>query len=271
MNDTYTQTNRDLWNGWARLHVRSSFYDVPGFRAGNSSLMPIELAELGDVTGKSLLHLQCHFGTDTLSWARRGALVTGVDFSHAAIRLARSLAEEVGLQARFICSDIFELPSVLEERFDIIFTSYGVLSWLNDLNRWAAIIARYLTPNGVFYMVEFHPVWDMLDEQDGTHLRYDYFHLPEPERFEEQGSYADRDTDFRHAGYAWSHGMGEIVTALISAGLRIEYLHEFPYSVYNVAECLEEREPGRFTVRGQTGSIPLLFSIRARREASEDG
>ncbi len=264
MKDTYTQTNHELWNGWARLHVRSAFYDVAGFKAGKSSLMPIELAEMGDVAGKSLLHLQCHFGLDSLSWARLGAHVTGVDFSDEAIRIARSLSDELGIPARFICSDLFDLPRAFDERFDIVFTSYGVLSWLSDLGRWARVIAHHLSPGGVFYMVEFHPMWNMLDDKDGTRLRYDYFHTAEPERFEEQGSYADRDTDFRHAGYAWVHGLGDIVTALASTGLRIDYLHEFPYSVYNVAEWLEEREPGRYTVRAQTGSIPLLFSILAR-------
>jgi SAM-dependent methyltransferase len=266
--EDYRETNRGLWNGWAQLHVRSSFYDVAGFKAGKSSLMPIELVEMGDVASKSLLHLQCHFGMDTLSWARQGARVTGVDFSDEAIRLARSLAEQTGTEARFICSDILELPALLHERFDIVFTSYGVLSWLPDLDRWASVIAHYLNPGGTFYMVEFHPVVNMLDEKDGTCLRYDYCHTSVPEQFEEQGSYADRETDFRHAGYVWAHGMGEIVTALISAGLRIEYLHEFPYSVYNVGEWLEEREPGRFVVRGQTGSVPLHFSIRAIREDS---
>jgi SAM-dependent methyltransferase len=264
MNDTFTQTNRELWNGWARLHLRSTFYDVSGFKAGKSSLMPIELAEMGDVAGKSLLHLQCHFGMDTLSWARLGARVTGVDLSDEAIRIARSLSDELRTPARFICSDLFDLPRSLDERFDVIFTSYGVLCWLSDLSRWAEVVAQYMSPGGVFYMVEFHPIYNMLDDKDGTRLSYDYFQAPEPERFEEQGSYADRDTDFRHAGYAWAHGMGDIVTALVSAGLRIDYLHEFPYSVYNVTEWLEEREPGKFAVRGQTGSIPLLFSLHAR-------
>jgi SAM-dependent methyltransferase len=261
----YRETNRGLWNGWARLHVKSAFYDVPAFKAGKSSLMPIEQSELGEVAGKSLLHLQCHFGMDTLSWAQRGATVTGVDLSDEAIRLACSLSEEMGVPARFIRSDIFDLHSVLDERFDIVFASYGVLCWLDDLDRWARTIAHFLNPGGRFYIVEFHPIWNMIDEEDGMRLRYDYFCTPEPERFEEQGSYADRAADFRHAGYAWAHGMGEIVTALISAGLGIEYLHEFPYSVYNVAKCLEESAPGRFTVRGQTGSIPLLFSLSARR------
>lgn len=227
----YRETNRGLWDGWARLHVQSDFYNVAAFKAGGSSLMPIEQAELGSVAGRSLLHLQCHFGMDTLSWARLGARVTGVDMSDEAIRLARQLSADTGLPARFIGCDIYELPSLLDERFDIVFTSYGVLSWLDDLERWAAVVAHFLNPDGVFYMVEFHPVWGALDEKDGTRLRYDYFRAAEPERFEEQGSYADRSSDFSHPGYVWPHGMGEIITALISAGLRIEYLHEFPYSV----------------------------------------
>ena len=125
--DEYLKKNRELWNEITPIHARSAFYDVEGFKKGRSTLDSIELEELGDVSGKSLLHLQCHFGLDTLSWARRGAKVTGVDFSDEAITQARSLSEETSIKANFICSNIYDLPDVIEDQFDIIFTSYGIL------------------------------------------------------------------------------------------------------------------------------------------------
>src|SRR5919206_2445351 len=160
----YVESNRSLWDGWTRLHAHSEFYDLAGFKAGRSSLKDIELAEVGDVRGRSLLHLQCHFGQDTLSWARLGAEVTGVDFSTEAIRLARALNEELHIPARFIQSNIYALPDVLDERFDIVFTSYGVLAWLPDLDAWGEIVARYLKPGGFFYIVENHPLTGMVSD-----------------------------------------------------------------------------------------------------------
>ena len=128
MMDEYLQANRALWDQWTVEHKPSPFYDLAGFRAGRDRLRSIELSEVGDVTGKTLLHLQCHFGMDTLAWARRGAIVTGVDFSEQSIALARSLSQELQIPARFYCADIYRLPDVLDDQFDIVFTSYGVLA-----------------------------------------------------------------------------------------------------------------------------------------------
>ena len=157
----HARANRELWNAWTEIHEGSTFYDVEGFLAGRQTLLPIELEELGpDVReGTTLLHLQCHFGLDTLSWARRGARVTGVDFSDKAIALADRLAREVGLDeaCRFVQSDLYDLPAHLDERFDVVFTSWGVLMWLPDLTAWGRLIARYLRPGGIFYIVDFHP------------------------------------------------------------------------------------------------------------------
>lgn len=262
--DPYTETNRHLWNGWTTLHLASALYDLDGFRAGQSSLQDFEREELGDVAGKSLLHLQCHFGQDTLSLARLGAQVTGVDLSDRAIAEARKLSEELQLPATFIQSDVYALPDVLDETFDIVFTSYGVLSWLPDLDRWAQIIARYLRPGGIFYIVEFHPILGMFDDT-GTCCVYPYFPQEEPLRFEARGSYADTTAAFTHDAYEWPHSLGEIVTALLTAGLQLEYLHEFPYSPYNCFPFLEERAPGRYVLRGHLHPVPHVFSIRARR------
>lgn len=267
--DRHLDDNRKLWNAWTKLHSTtvSACYDLPAFRAGSSSLKHIEIEELGDVTGKTLLHLQCHFGVDTLSWARRGARVTGLDLSDEAIALARKLAAEQGLAAEFVCGDVLDLAAVLgDRRFEIIFSSYGVLAWLSDLDRWARNIASHLASGGVFYLVEFHPLLTMFDD-DGVHLTYPYFGTGKPERYEGEGSYAAHEEGARHVAYEWSHGVGDVVTALVSAGLSLEYLHEFPYSTHNAWPFLDEQGPERFTVRGLTQSIPHLFSIRAHRVA----
>ncbi|MGH8056587.1 MAG: class I SAM-dependent methyltransferase [Candidatus Entotheonellia bacterium] len=186
--DPYLAANQALWDIWTPYHVTSPFYNVAGFKAGRDSLDPITLAGPGDVRGKSLLHLQCHFGLDTLSWARRGATVTGVDFSEEAITTARALATELHLHATFLQSNLYDLPQHLTGHFDVVFTSYGVLGWLPELEGWAQVIAHFLKPGGIFYIVEAHPFALLFDERRDIaelRLRESYFRGPEPLREEE--------------------------------------------------------------------------------------
>jgi 2-polyprenyl-3-methyl-5-hydroxy-6-metoxy-1,4-benzoquinol methylase len=272
MLDDLTRANLALWNELTEVHRTSAYYDLEGFKAGRQSLGPIELAEIGDdVAGKTLLHLQCHFGMDTLSLARRGATVTGVDFSDKAIVLARSLSDELALPARFIESSVYDLPALLDEQFDVVFTSWGVLIWLPDVRRWAEVVAHYLKPGGTFYIAEIHPLVFALDDDEGVRdarLRYPYFEAPEPMAFTTDGSYADRDAHIEQSvSYEWRHSLSEIVTALAAAGLRIEYLHEFPYTVPGLAwACLEESDDGLARVRGHHDDFPLSFSIKAVKD-----
>ena len=269
--DFHLQANRDHWNDVVPIHARSRMYDLEGFRAGQSALDALELAEVGDVRGRSLLHLQCHFGMSTLSWARLGARVTGVDFSDQAIALARSLAEELHLPARFVCSDVYAVPQVLPEQYDVVFTSYGVLCWLPDLVRWGQVIAKMLAPGGEFHIIEFHPMLQALDDAEGlqeARLRYSYFGRPEPLRWDEDGTYADVTAHVEHpVTYEWSHSLGEVVNALVQAGLRIESLREFPYCCYAfLPNLMEQRSDGWYWLKDHSESAPLMFSIRARRE-----
>lgn len=266
--DEYTSVNRRLWDARARVHFDSAFYDVEGFRRGGTHLLDVELDEIGSVAGRDLLHLQCHFGLDTLSFARLGARVTGVDFSEVAVEQARALAGGLGLLAEFICADVLDLPAALSGRFDIVYTSRGVLCWLGDLEPWAAGIARCLRPGGRFYIFEDHPVAAALDEvTPALGIAYPYFERPGPDRCEVEGSYADRAMPSTEPfAYEWSHGLGEVLTALIRAGLRVETVREFPFAFWRRWELLEERAPGEWWLPSATrGELPLSFSITARR------
>ncbi|HEX2221748.1 MAG TPA: class I SAM-dependent methyltransferase [Candidatus Limnocylindria bacterium] len=266
-------SNRALWEEWTALHERSPFYDVDGFRRGGVRLRPEEIEAIGDVTGQTLLHLQCHFGIDTLSWARLGARVTGVDFSERAVGLARSLAAELGFaDARFIRSDLHDLPDVLDETFDVVYTSRGVLGWLPRVDRWARVVARYVRPGGRFFINEIHPV-AMAFENDGVapgelRLAYPYWEHAEPLRLEVHGSYAEPHAELEtRTEYGWDHSLGEIVTALADAGLVIRFLREHPYSEWRL-DFLVERPDGRWYLPdGAKGELPLSFSLLATRPA----
>ncbi len=236
--DEDLKTNQAAWNTWTPFHVGSKFYDVEGFKAGKvarrEGLDKIETAGVGDVTGKSLLHLQCHFGLDTLSWARRGATVTGIDFSEEAINAARALATELNIPATFVPSDLYKLPQNLTGQFDVVFTSHGVLGWLPDLEGWAKVIAHFLKPGGIFYTIEGHPFANCFDnarEPTEFRLLYPYFYGSEPFRDEDDGSYAAPDAPIHTVTYFWFHTLADIIGSLLRVGLRIESFEEYPFAL----------------------------------------
>lgn len=268
MFDHEIDTNKRWWNAATHVHARSRFYDLDGFKAGACSLLPTEVRELGDVAGKRMLHLQCHFGMDTLSWARRGADITGVDFSPDAVALARSLSEELSIPARFIESNLYDLPKVLDERFDIVYTSYGAICWLPDIRKWGELVGRYLRPGGTFYMVEGHPFTEMIeDDTEELRMTNPYFRNGEPLRFESDETYTDSDTPMKErVTYSWVHTVGDILNSLIDAGLRIEFLHEFPFGFFARHPLMERREAGLWYFKDPKVSIPMTISIRARKE-----
>ena len=266
----YIDNNRKLWDGMVPFHVASDFYDVASFKDGRNSLMRVELEEVGPVTGKSLLHLQCHFGMDTLSWARLGAEVTGIDFSGPAIAQARTLGEELNIPARFIESDVYKLRDVLHGDFDIVFASYGVICWLPDFARWAEVAASYVKQGGFLYLVDGHPFGSTLDDESTDRpmrLRYPYDSGGQPMVFEDDGSYADRSAVLPHKrSYEFNHGIGEIITALADAGLRIDFMHEFPFAGWQKFSDLTKGDDGFYYPPDGT-NVPLMFSIKASRSA----
>lgn len=269
--EEFIEANRALWDEWTGIHERSAFYDLAGFKRGGVRVAQHEIDELGPVDGLRLLHLQCHFGIDTLSWARLGARVTGVDFSPKAVSLARSLAAELGIDARFIEADVYGLPDVLDETFDLLYTSNGVLGWLPDIAGWARVAARFVRPGGRFYVLEVHPVVQAFEnegvEPGELRLAYPYWEHRNPLAFETHGSYADPEANVgAPMEYGWNHGLGEIVTALAEAGLRIDALREYPFLNWKV-EFLVPDADGRYRLPEGDGELPLMFSILASKPA----
>ncbi|HEY7295996.1 MAG TPA: class I SAM-dependent methyltransferase [Dehalococcoidia bacterium] len=267
----YLRANLAHWNELARIHPGTESYGLAAFKAGRSKLNALDYEEVGDVRGKTLLHLQCHFGLDTLSWAREGASVTGADFSGEAIAAARGIAAECGLPARFVHSTIENLPANLDGQFDIVYTGRGALCWLPDIRRWAEVIAQFLRPGGFLYVQDTHPFLFMYDERPGEgepRLLYSYFHRDEPDRFEAPVSYADPNAKLQHTTeYIWTHPLGEIVGALADNGLCIQFLREFPYIYHNFFTFMERDAAGWWRLPGPQ-FMPLMFSLRATRPAS---
>ncbi len=257
----YASINRKSWNDRVASHLESDFYDMESFLNGKTSLQSIELGLLGDVQGKSILHLQCHFGQDSLSLARMGALVTGVDLSDEAIEKARGLNKQMELDARFVACNIYDLPKHLEGQFDVVFTSYGTIGWLPDLKKWAAIVRRYLRPGGQFVMVDFHPTLWMFDDEF-SHIQYRYFQS-EPIVETQTGTYADRDSGVQLKEVSWNHSMSALITSLLDQGLKLTHLGEYDYSCYECFRNLVEVEPGKYRVKHLGNKIPMMYSIVA--------
>ncbi len=263
-NDYYIKENLKHWDDRVAYHEKSDFYDVENFKKGQTSLQSIELEALsGEVAGKSMLHLQCHFGQDTLSWARMGAQVTGMDFSSKAIALARQLNEELNLDARFVCCNIYDLKQHLEGQFDIVFTSYGTIGWLPDLEQWAGIVSHFLKPGGIFYIAEFHPTYYMVDF-NSLQLTYPYFNtgvFSEPV----ENTYADLNAKIEGTEYFWQHPISEVMGSLMREGLVVQDFKEFDYSPYNCFPNLVEISEGRYQVKGFEGKLPLMFSLKMKK------
>jgi len=259
----YIEVNRESWNQRTAHHINSPFYDVASFLQGESSLHEVELNLLGDVRNKSILHLQCHFGQDSLSLSRLGAKVTGVDFSDLAIEKAREFNTKLGQDAEFICTDIYELPEKLNKRFDIVFTSYGTIGWLPDMDKWAAVVSAFLKPGGKFIFVEFHPVIWMFDN-DFTKVEYSYFNKQTIVE-EESGTYADREAPVQNKTISWNHSLGEVISALIKNSLQVKAFEEYDYSPYDCFRHCEKIAENKYRIKHLDSKIPMLYSLLAEK------
>ncbi len=263
MNPFY-DANKSLWNAKTPHHMKSDFYQLEAFKKGKNVLREIELEALGDVKGKSILHLQCHFGQDTLCFSRMGAKCTGVDFSDQAIKEARALNNELGLDAEFIVSNVLELKDNLEGQFDIVFTSYGVLGWLDDLNAWAETVSHFLKPGGTFFIAEFHPLLYTLNWDNQT-IEYDYFNLGKPDHEVTDGTYADETAGVKMDEYFWPHSFEEIIMNLLDAGLKLKSIKEYPWSPYPCFPNLEEVAENRWKFKNLKKELPYVFSLEMEK------
>ena len=256
--------NRAFWDERVPIHVGSDFYDLAGFRAGGAALHDFELEQVGPVDGLDLVHLQCHFGMAALDWARRGARVTGLDFSEPAIAAARALAAEIGIEARFVAADVYDAPAALGAGYDVVHTGLGALSWLPDLDRWAAVVRALLRPGGFLHLSEFHPIGEIMAD-DALVPRFPYFG-EERLTWDEPGTYADRSAaTAANRTYEWIHPLGRVVQALLDQGLRLETLVEHPHVVYERFPFLVPDEAGDLRFPEGMAGVPLMYSLRARR------
>ena len=266
--------NRAYWNELVHINAESEGHDgynVAGLLRGERPLHPIEDGELGPVDGLSLLHLQCHFGVDSLILAQRGAAVTGLDYSPDAIAKARELAEKAGLGATFVEGDLYDAPSLVEGQFDLVYTGWGALNWLPDIERWAAVVAHFVKPGGTFYIAEWHPALATLDDEQTegpATVAYSYFHKPNPLRWETEVAYSDGASKLESkTNYEWIHPIGEIVTALIKAGLRLDFLHEHDEVAWKALPIMVPGGHGQYRLPDGHPSFPLSFSIKATKPA----
>lgn len=259
--------NRALWDEIAPVHLKA-YNEVALLREGCEVLDDIELREVEDVDGKSLLHLQCHIGSDTLAWARHGAVVTGVDFSAESIACANQLSEELGLPGTFIHSNIYDVRAVHEGQYDIVYTSKGVLCWLKDLQEWGRIIAHYLKPGGIFYLMESHPIIMALEEEKSGELSfaYPYFHKVAPTEWAAgDPDYADGEYVPEHGSSEWEWTVSDIVNALIEAGLQLEFINEYEKLFFRMFPSMTTEDDRWFRLPKYSKKLPLLLTLRARK------
>jgi len=259
----YQTINRRLWDARAEAHVRSKLYDVPAFIRKPFSLKEIEIGFLGDIRDKTVLHLQCHFGQDTISLGQLGAQATGLDFSGTAIEEARKLAQATASDASFVCADVYDTSKVLGRTFDVVFSSYGTIGWLPDLRAWGRVVADCLKPGGRFVFAEFHPILWIFND-DFTKLEYSYFNrglIVE----EKAGTYADSSAVIDLPGVSWNHPLQDVLGSLLEAGLTLNRFAEYDYSPYDCFPNTVETSPGHFMIKGMDGKIPMVYALEATK------
>ena len=279
--EDWREANRANWDERVDIHLRA--YDLSSLRAGHGTLNAIEEAELGPVAGKRVLHLQCHFGNDTLALAQRGAEVVGLDFSPAAITAARSLAAELGLEARarFVQADLYDAPAAIPEpqAFDLVYVTWGALCWLPDVARWAKIVAHFIKPGGALYHAEGHPAALVLDDEtpctDGRPGFFVPYFLREALIMDDHRDYADPNARLRNTRtHQFMHPLAEVVMGLLNAGLTLEFLHEHDSVPWQMFTTLVDDGTGNGQWRQYRWPdrpwLPLSYSLRARRAVAPD-
>lgn len=263
-NEKYFEINKNNWNNRVPVHLDSEFYDQKSFLNGKNSLPEIDINLLGNIKDKSILHLQCHFGQDSISMARMGAKVTGIDLSDKAIDEAKKINSTLNLDAKFICCNVYDTLQNIDEQFDIVYTSYGTIGWLPDLDKWANVISKSLKPGGKLIFVEFHPFVWMFDD-DFKEIKYHY-HNEKPIMEEESGTYANKEADIKTDYVGWNHSLSEVFTSLIKHGLEIQHFKEYDYSPYNCFNETIEFEKEKYRIKLFGNKIPMVYSLIALKK-----
>jgi SAM-dependent methyltransferase len=263
---TLLAANRRNWDERVPIHRASLFYDVERWLSTRPGPRPHEIDALGDVAGLDLVHLQCHFGLDTLAWADAGARVVGVDFSAEAIRVADDLAARARLHDRstFVCANVYDAAEVLApRRFDVVYVSLGALIWLPSVGRWAEQVAALTRPGGRLYLHEIHPLaWSLAD--DAPAFAHTYFEEPDPFVDDSDQTYTDADRPLVNTRtYEWNHSIGEVVMALIDRGMRIDRLVEHDWTVHQQFPWLVESSPSQWTAAAGQPRLPLTYTLVA--------
>jgi len=276
-NDAFIEQNRLNWNNRAGLHAQpNTGYRLDRFRDDRSLLSDVvdfDRRYLGDLTGLRVLHLQCHIGTDTLSLARLGADITGLDQSNVSLDAARALFESVDTPGRFVESNVYNAVEALDgEQFDLVYTGVGSLNWLPDVARWGHVVGALVRPGGNFYIREGHPMLYAIDDERDDRLlqlRYPYFETIEPLTFDNDETYVDtggvKVTDTRT--HEWNHGIGEVFMALTNAGLQVVTLDEHRFLDWRMVKHQEERDEIFYFPDDQIDMIPAMYSIAATKPA----
>jgi SAM-dependent methyltransferase len=270
--DEHRATNLANWESRVPIHAASQLYDLEHLAADPgrlSNVMRRDAPELGDVAGLDVVHLQCHIGTESVSLAKLGARVTAVDFSPSALAVAQDLAHRAGVDVRFVESEVYAAPAALAgDRFDLVYTSVGVLCWLPDIRGWARVVAALLRPGGRLYLREGHPVLWSLDDERADELlviQYPYFERREPTRFATEVTYADGDARVSSpVTYEWNHGLGEIVQALLDAGMVLTRLVEHDAVEWQALPWMVRGDDGRFRLPSGGERLPLSYTLEAR-------
>ncbi|MDA9986426.1 MAG: class I SAM-dependent methyltransferase [Crocinitomicaceae bacterium] len=251
--------NRKSWDERTNSHVNSDFYNLSDFKKKIDSLNCIELDLLGNIENESLLHLQCHFGMDSLSLEKKGAKVTALDFSPNAIEFANALKKELGMDTHFVCADVYDTNKVVHSKFQTVFSSYGIVGWLPNLEKWANVISKQLLKGGRFILVDFHPTLWMFDDEFKS-ISYSYFN-DEPYIEIENGSYADRKNKKETTSIWWSHSLSEIMNAFLKQNLKLVKFQEFNYAPYDCFKNTIEFEPNKFRIAHLDKKIPMVYAM----------
>ena len=275
MSDNYIEENKKWWDEMAGINYHSKLYDVEKFIKGEKGLLPVVKEEIGElIKNKDVLHMHCHFGMDSVSLIREGASsVTGVDFSPEAIKYANEIKKRLGLSnLDFVECNVLELDKHLNKKYDMVFATLGVITWIGDLNKWMQVASTLLKDNGILFLMDYHPFAATFAHGPGVNelkIEYDYFNKNKPYHFENEVAYSNPSVKLKNASNEWQHSVGEIINSIASNNMRIESFKEYPFIDYHKFDFMVETQDKKYWYL-PNHDLPYMFSIVARRENNNE-